>query len=371
MTGAPYRILGAGPSGLTAAITLAQAGNDVDVYELRAQCGARFHGDFEGIENWTKDRAFIDEVASWGIDLTGVQVTPFSEVDIIDPSGFVHHARSGRPAVHFVRRGAQENTLDQGLLRAARDLGVRVHFNRTESPDACDIVATGPRQATGYVSAVFFRTQAPDRAAILLNRSVAPGGYAYLVVVNGEGMIAATILERAHDPHAQRALAVEAFEALYPDLAPSYGKSFGGIGQFGLPGSFRSGRGLLVGEAAGLQDALWGFGIRYAMESGRLAAQALLSGERYELALERALLPAARTSLVNRWLYQRGQDALSRALVRAWSIEQALRDDGLPYLRRLYAPDPIRWRLFGRRAQRLLADDGGGDGSRLRLGAQD
>jgi len=39
----------------------------------------------------------------------------------------------------------------------------------------------------------------------------------------------------------------------------------------------RSGR-LYVGEAAGLQDPAWGFGLRYALESGALAARCLLEG---------------------------------------------------------------------------------------------
>jgi len=38
----PIRILGAGPSGLAAAITLAAAGRDVEVYERRGDCGTRF-----------------------------------------------------------------------------------------------------------------------------------------------------------------------------------------------------------------------------------------------------------------------------------------------------------------------------------------
>lgn len=48
-------IAGAGPSGLTAAINLAKAGFSVNVYEKEKDVGKRFHGDFQGIENWTTE----------------------------------------------------------------------------------------------------------------------------------------------------------------------------------------------------------------------------------------------------------------------------------------------------------------------------
>ena len=66
-------------------------------------------------------------------------------------------------------------------------------------------------------------------------------------------------------------------------IFPSTGRywfdtSSGGAGQFRLTRSACSGGVLLAGEAAGFQDALWGFGIRYALLSGCLAARSLLSG---------------------------------------------------------------------------------------------
>jgi len=46
-------IAGAGPAGLTAAITLAQAGRKVVVHEAYKEVGHRFSRDFQGLENWT------------------------------------------------------------------------------------------------------------------------------------------------------------------------------------------------------------------------------------------------------------------------------------------------------------------------------
>src|SRR5581483_11994923 len=47
----PIKIAGAGPSGLAAAITLAKAGHEVEIFEARPAVGARFIGDFQVIEN--------------------------------------------------------------------------------------------------------------------------------------------------------------------------------------------------------------------------------------------------------------------------------------------------------------------------------
>lgn len=51
-------------------------------------------------------------------------------------------------------------------------------------------------------------------------------------------------------------------------------RSFGGFGNMAADPRVRRGRLLLAGEAAGLQDALFGFGMRYALTSGYLAGQA-------------------------------------------------------------------------------------------------
>lgn len=56
------KILGAGLSGLTCAINLAKAGYHVEVFESKNDCGKRFHGDFQGFENWSSKTDSIEEL---------------------------------------------------------------------------------------------------------------------------------------------------------------------------------------------------------------------------------------------------------------------------------------------------------------------
>ncbi len=56
------KILGAGLSGLTAAINLAKSGYTVDIYEKNKDVGMRFNGDIQGLENWSDKKDIIKEL---------------------------------------------------------------------------------------------------------------------------------------------------------------------------------------------------------------------------------------------------------------------------------------------------------------------
>ncbi len=62
-------ICGAGPSGLTAAINLAESGFKVKVFEKNNDCGKRFHGDFQGLENWSSKEDILDEMNKMNISI--------------------------------------------------------------------------------------------------------------------------------------------------------------------------------------------------------------------------------------------------------------------------------------------------------------
>ena len=70
-----------------------------------------------------------------------------------------------------------------------------------------------------------------------------------------------------------------------------------------------------MGEAAGFQDYLWGFGIRNALCSGYLAAQAIAQGSDYHQTIRAQIRPLVYNSLFNRAVYNRVGDRSYRFLI--------------------------------------------------------
>ncbi len=74
-------ILGAGLSGLTAAINLAKSGYTVDVYEKNKDVGMRFNGDIQGLENWSDKKDIIKELKERNIDID-FDYSPFHNITL-------------------------------------------------------------------------------------------------------------------------------------------------------------------------------------------------------------------------------------------------------------------------------------------------
>ncbi|RMG55536.1 MAG: hypothetical protein D6723_02450, partial [Acidobacteria bacterium] len=174
----PLVITGAGPAGLAAALTVANAGGCPVVYERQRDVGGRFHGDFQGIENWTTRQDALEELTALGIEPT-FETTPFREATFYDPAGREHHYRSSHPLFYLVRRGPESGTLDWGLKQQARARGVEIRFkqSRNRLPEG-GIVAQGPRGADAIAVGYVFETDMADGAFAAFSDRLAPKGYA-------------------------------------------------------------------------------------------------------------------------------------------------------------------------------------------------
>src|SRR5947209_13833385 len=150
------RIAGAGPSGLAAAIILARAGRQVEVHEAKGDVGTRFIGDLQIIEGASESEpvpAFLDRL---GIE-RNFYFRAADWATFYDHKENARVIRSKEPYGWFIHRGAEEGTLDRGLLAQAQRAGAKVIFNSRLSAEQADIVATGPASPDGLAKEMTWR----------------------------------------------------------------------------------------------------------------------------------------------------------------------------------------------------------------------
>ncbi len=312
------KIIGAGPAGLVAAIVLRHHGIPVTVFEKSPEVGHRLSGDFQGLENWSSDVDITETLKDMGIDMNFL-CEPYNG-GVIHSRGMKPVAvKSEKPLFYLVKRGPMSGTLDKGLKEQALALGAEILFeHRVDHLPGPAIVGTGPKGADLIVVGITFDTSMEDTAVIVLDDDIAPGAYAYLLVNNGHGTMATVIFRnyRIGEEYFERM--VRFFNSnMETDIRNE--KKFGGFGNFFLRDTqVRHGK-LYIGETAGFQDCLWGFGMRYSMLSGWLAARSLIEGASYDSLWKKELAPMLETSLINRFLFEKFGHAGYKFLARKFS----------------------------------------------------
>ncbi|MBM4241891.1 MAG: NAD(P)/FAD-dependent oxidoreductase [Euryarchaeota archaeon] len=297
-------ILGAGPAGLSAAINLAKANYEVNIFEKNRSVGGRFNGDFQGLENWSENIDTLKKMKNMNID-NNFESYPFSKLTISNGTQKWDFL-CNKPAFYLVKRGSVDGSLDQGLKEQALNLGIDIHFGETIPENQVDIIATGPDPAEIFAAAkgIVFKTNMENVAIGLVNDNAAVKGYSYLLVANGHGCMCTVSFDRFKNLNKCFYETKNLFSSLI-DLDIQKPHNTGGIGSFSRRTIYNKEKMLYVGEAAGFQDILWGFGIKTAITSGFLAARSIIDNEDYRKKVKDCFDKKFKASIVNRFLWEK------------------------------------------------------------------
>lgn len=174
---------------------------------------------------------------------------------------------------------------------------------------------------------------------VVFDGQLAPLGYAYLLVHQRRGTVASCMFTRfKRQEHLDRTVA---FFRDRVGLETRNPRPFGGFANFRLPRSALQGAHPVVGEQAGFQDSQAGFGMRYALRSGLLAAESIIVGTDYTSLWRRDLLPLLRAGTVNRFAFNLVGESGWRYALRKLS-----EGDAVSSLRRLYQSSILSRFLF-------------------------
>ena len=297
------RILGGGLSGLTAAINLKRAGVDVEVHERKRFCG-KHTNDFQFLENWTFEDDALAILQNLNIQ-TDFYIKPWYSLEFISPSLNKCLKRSSQPLMYLLKRGPREGTIDHALQKQATDAGIPIIFRSKLNADDADIIATGIKEPNFMVTGITFPFDHPDKAIALFDDRLSLGMYSYFIVNDSIGEIASINPADSKKHKARFDLAVKRFEEILNFKVATITYRFAAPGSLYFLKNARINNQCFIGEAAGFQDCLAGFGMMYALKSGYHAAQSIIKNEDYDRLWQADMLKPMAVSRTNRFLFER------------------------------------------------------------------
>ncbi len=297
------KILGGGIAGLTAAINLRRAGVDVEVHERKQFCG-KHTNDFQFLENWTFNDDVLDILKSINIPINFYTKTWYSQ-EIISPSLKSYLGKSSTPLMYLIKRGQAEDSLDYALEQQACNANVKIIFESDLRRDDADIIATGIKKPTAIASGIKFCLNHPDKTLVSLDDNLAFQWYSYFVVNDNIGEIVCVNPVEIKDHKDRLDRTVRRFEEYLKIKVDRGSERFSAPANIYYLENARINNQLFVGEAAGFQDCLAGFGMVYAFKSGYYAAKSIIEKRNYDDLWKNDLLKPMAVSSRNRYLYEK------------------------------------------------------------------
>ncbi len=295
------KIAGAGISGLTAAINLARNGYDVIVYEKDKSFS---RDNICAVRNYDLSMDAIKE-----FEKCGVNVKPHSETKRVIKFSPNHSIEEeGEKTIFYIfERGPGENSMENQLLKEAKDLGVRVVMGRPVDEENVDIVATGGRRMDIFAYGhIYSGLNVPKNTAyIIYDDLYAPKGYIYILTANGKTVIVSVSFEKKKFRYLPANFSI--FLRKNEFVRKMVGKKetvskISGFGNYDIVNTAKEDGRYYVGERGFFMDASKGFGIRYAIMTGHLAAKAITDGLDYNRLWKKVLKEELERNLKRRIL---------------------------------------------------------------------
>lgn len=279
------RIAGAGVSGLTAAINLANGGIPVEVYEiLPFHTWLSVSKGIQAIRNYEARQDILDKFKGKGIRFSN-PYPMYREVRYSPSLKQIEIFSKDRPIFYCLSRNPP-NSIMSDLFDEASRKDVTFKFGSTvKNPD---ITATGPRVRRISVFAYYYdKSNCDGSVHIFLDNRYASQGYVGILPYHdGEMTLGSASFNRSEDmPDLKRKL--DRFIEANP-IARDFLKGakraqiISDYEDYGAPGTAKAENSILTGEAAGFMDASRGFGLSYAVESGYLAAKSIIENSNYD-----------------------------------------------------------------------------------------
>ena len=284
-----HRIIGAGLSGLSAAINFAKNDEEVVIHESREDVGMQFHPNYQVLLKESPDTPSSEAGAEqylnrWGLNPKFTFKDAKKFICSTEKRDFTISLKEPLP---LILRGG-ENSLERGLANEAKDLGVEFKFKSRPKPKAGDILSTGPKRTDMVAFGAYYENSdfPRDQFLYMHDEKYSPRGwYLYVIPMDDDTIKIMNCCSKPYAKQVRKLLykAVEERDILrnIVDGAKPTG-TVGGQGGVDFPKTAVKDGVYHTGEAAGFQDPWRGFGMNYAIESGALAQRAISESLDYD-----------------------------------------------------------------------------------------
>ncbi|MBI4019437.1 MAG: NAD(P)-binding protein [Candidatus Aenigmarchaeota archaeon] len=301
------KIVGAGLAGLASGIILAKNGHEVTIHD-KAESVGTVVDDTQAIRNYEHDKDQLEIFREEGIEIKHAK--PIYNIIKYAPSGrsMIVHSENSKPIFYALKRGKEDVSLETQLYNQAKNAGVCFHFNSREDIKTTDaeILSTGPIHNNIWAFGGIYKVDRIDPETILffMNNDYCPKGYIY-VAPYGEREV--TVAATTFDIKCKLPLLFSKFlkengviKEILKDaqlLRYTSGYSYSNVPKTAEVNGKR-----LAGSIAGFLDPARGFGIKYSIWSGILAAKSIIHNKSYDKlwksAFEKELIDGMKRRLI-------------------------------------------------------------------------